>query len=157
MKQAYTKAAVIVMVITIAAMLVSSVLTMYTAEAKRKKKGYDVVFYLDRDAATKHKKTLVTAGIEDIHGKVIKSKKLDLRPLVEDADDSFPFPFAVLHVNDKNGQHSSQVAPCVIVNHAHDDERCGGLEGGGKIDGVRTYHETFSYAEILQLVFGVGN
>lgn len=148
---------IIMLVAAIGVSLVGNVLTIHTIEAKSKKKGYDVVFFLDVDAPTKHKKTLVTVGIENIKNKIVVSKKQDIRPQVEDNDDSEPFPFAVLHVTDKKGQHPSQVAPCVIVNHAHDDERCGGLEGGEKNDGVPLYHETFSYAEILQLVFGVGN
>ena len=141
--------------VAIAVLLVGSTAFSGSAEAKSKKskKGYDVVFYLNDDAPTKHKKTLVTVGIENIHNKIVKSKKIDLQPMVEDHDDSGAFPFALLHVMDKNGQHPGQVQPCVIVNHAHDDEQCRSLEGGAKDHGVPLYTAEFSYGEILQLVF----
>src|SRR6476619_3728947 len=80
-------------------LVVASITATYIAEAKSKKKGYDVRLHLIRDAPTKGKKTLVTLGIENIKNKIVKSHKQDIDPQVAD-DEEGEFDLNILHVED---------------------------------------------------------
>lgn len=120
---------------------------LHSTEAKTK--SYKIIMRLNVNTDFANKKTPVKLLIDNIHNKIVASKKVDINAEINDQDEE-EIIMGTLKVNDKKDQHINQVEACVSVNHANDDQRCDS-EFTRESKGV--YSVFFNYNEILNLVF----